>query len=42
VKCIAWSFDGLNFVMYTDRNEDLNQLTFENGDIIPDVKNYFP
>jgi hypothetical protein len=24
-----------------DEDEDLNKLRFENGDIIPNVKNYF-
>jgi hypothetical protein len=35
VKCIAWNFDGSN-IYY--KSEDLR---FENGDIIPDVKSYF-
>jgi hypothetical protein len=38
VKCIAWNFDGFNFV---SRKEDLKGLRFENGDIIPDVESYF-
>jgi hypothetical protein len=41
VKCIAWNFDGSNFVSYKDRKEDLKWLRFENGDIIPDVESYF-
>jgi hypothetical protein len=41
VKCIAWDFDGSNVVKYGDKNEDLDQLKFENGDIIPNVKSYF-
>jgi hypothetical protein len=42
VKCIAWNFDGLNVVdMYGDKDEDLNGLRFENGDIIPNVESYF-
>jgi hypothetical protein len=41
VKCIAWNFDGSRFVEYSDKNEDLNQLRFENGDIIPNVESYF-
>jgi hypothetical protein len=38
VKCIAWNFDGSNFV---SKNKDLNKLKFENGDIIPNVESYF-
>jgi hypothetical protein len=38
VKCIAWNFDGSNFVFY---DEYLKNLRFENGDIIPDVESYF-
>jgi hypothetical protein len=34
VKCIAWNFDGSNF-------NDLGRLTFENGDVVADIKNYF-
>jgi hypothetical protein len=41
VKCIAYNFDGSNFVGYYDRNDDLKKLRFENGDIILDVKSYF-
>jgi hypothetical protein len=41
VKCIAWNFDGSNIVGDDDRNEDLNQLRFENGGIIPNVESYF-
>jgi hypothetical protein len=41
VKCIAWNFDGSNIVGDYDRNEELNQLRFENGDSIPNVKSYF-
>jgi hypothetical protein len=37
-KCIAWNFDGSNIVW---RNYDLKRLKFENGDIIPDMENYF-
>jgi hypothetical protein len=40
VKCIAWNFDGWNFVSY-DEKEYLKMLRFENGDIIPNVENYF-
>jgi hypothetical protein len=39
VKCIAWNFDGSNFV--SDEDEALKKLRFENGDTIPDVKSYF-
>jgi hypothetical protein len=41
VKCIAWNFDGSNFVSWEDMNKDLKRLRFENGDIIPDVESYF-
>jgi hypothetical protein len=42
VKCVAWNFDGSNVVdMYSGKKEDLNQLRFENGDIIPNVESYF-
>jgi hypothetical protein len=41
VKCIAWNFDGSNFVSEEDENEDLKRLRFENGDVIPDVESYF-
>jgi hypothetical protein len=42
VTCIAWNFDGSNVVtMFGGKNEDLNQLKFENGDIIPNAVNYF-
>jgi hypothetical protein len=40
VKCIAWNFDGSNFVN-KDENKDLKKLRFENGDIIPNVESYF-
>jgi hypothetical protein len=38
VKCVAWNFDGSNMVREDD---DLKKLRFENGDMIPDVENYF-
>jgi hypothetical protein len=41
MKCIAWNFDGSNVVRDDDKNEDLNRLRFENGDIIPNVESYF-
>jgi hypothetical protein len=41
VKCIAWNFDGSNIVEDDDENKYLNQLRFENGDIIPNVESYF-
>jgi hypothetical protein len=41
VKCIAWNFDGSNFVRYEDKKKSLKRLRFENGDIIPDVESYF-
>jgi hypothetical protein len=41
VKCIAWNFDGSNFVGGEDKREDLKRLRFENGDTFPDVENYF-
>jgi hypothetical protein len=28
-------------VSWEDKEEDLKRLRFENGDIIPDVENYF-
>jgi hypothetical protein len=41
VKCIAWNFDGSNFISIGDKKEDLKKLRFENGDIIPDEESYF-
>jgi hypothetical protein len=41
MKCIAWNFDGSNFMSDEDKKEDLKRLKFENGDIIPDVESYF-
>jgi hypothetical protein len=41
VKCIAWNFDGSNFVFLFDDHKDLKELRFESGDIIPDVESYF-
>jgi hypothetical protein len=41
VKCIAWNFDGSNFVSRQDEKERLKRLRFENGDIIPNVDSYF-
>jgi hypothetical protein len=41
VKCIAWNFDGSNIVGYDDKKEDLNELRFKNGDIIPNMESYF-
>jgi hypothetical protein len=41
VKCIAWNFDGSNVLEDEDRDEDLNVLIFENGDIIPNMESYF-
>jgi hypothetical protein len=41
VKCIAWNFDGSNFVSRGDKKEDLEKLRFENGNVIPNVESYF-
>jgi hypothetical protein len=41
VKCITWNFDGFNIVRFGDKEEDLERLRFENGDVIPDVESYF-
>jgi hypothetical protein len=41
VKCIAWNFEGSNFVSGKDKDETLKKLRFENGDSIPDVESYF-
>jgi hypothetical protein len=41
VKCIAWNFDGSNFVGKWDMDENLKKLRFENGDAIPNVESYF-
>jgi hypothetical protein len=41
MKCIAWNFDGSNFVRLFDKKENLKKLRFENGDTIPDVESYF-
>jgi hypothetical protein len=46
VKCIAWNFDGSNFIgskmwgFSVDKN-NLKKLRFEDGDAIPDVESYF-
>jgi hypothetical protein len=41
VKCIAWNFDGSNFVSEEDKDDTLKKLRFENGDTIPNVESYF-
>jgi hypothetical protein len=41
VKCIAWKFNGSNFVSYNDWKRELNKLRFENGKAVPEVWNYF-
>jgi hypothetical protein len=41
VNCIAWNFNGSNFVSWNDKNDDLKRLRFENGDIILNVESYF-
>jgi hypothetical protein len=41
VKCIAWNFNGYNFVSNNDKIENLKKLRFENGDTIPNVESYF-
>jgi hypothetical protein len=41
VKCIAWNFDGSNFMKRNDKDEDLKKLRFGNGDTIPNVESYF-
>jgi hypothetical protein len=41
VKCIAWNFDGSNFVSREDKKEDLKRFRFENGNVIPNVECYF-
>jgi hypothetical protein len=41
VKCIAWNFDGSNFVSRGGEKEDLKKLRFENGNTIPNVEDYF-
>jgi hypothetical protein len=41
IKCIAWNFDGSNFINKKDKKVDLKKLTFEDGDMIPDVESYF-
>jgi hypothetical protein len=40
MKCIAWNFDGSNFVGRLDKKENLKGLRFENGDVIPDVESH--
>jgi hypothetical protein len=40
VKCIAWNFDGSNFVNFGERI-NLEIIRFEDGDTIPNIKNYF-
>jgi hypothetical protein len=41
VNCIAWNFDGSNFVDRDDKKDDLKKLRFENENAIPDVNSYF-
>jgi hypothetical protein len=41
MKCIAWNFDGSNFVSREDKDDDLKMLRYENGDAIPNVESYF-
>jgi hypothetical protein len=53
VKCIAWNFDGSNFINFAwnfdgsnfinsfHHNDEWERLRFENGDIIPNVESYF-
>jgi hypothetical protein len=41
VKCIAWNFNGSNFVSWDDKKKDLQKLKFENGDTIRNVESYF-
>jgi hypothetical protein len=41
-KSAAWNFDGSNVVeMFGGKKNNLIQLKFENGDIIPNVESYF-
>jgi hypothetical protein len=37
VKCIAYNFNGSNM----SKNQNLEKLRFEDGDVIPDVESYF-
>jgi hypothetical protein len=37
-KC-EMHFDGSNFI--TNKDEDLKKLRFKNGDIIPNIEDYF-
>jgi hypothetical protein len=41
VKCIAWNFDGSNFMSRYDEKKDLKKLRFENGGIVPNIESYF-
>jgi hypothetical protein len=41
VKCIAWNFDGSNIITDKDKDKDLKELRFENGDIIQNIEGYF-
>jgi hypothetical protein len=41
VKCIAWDFDGSNFVRSKDKDKKLKRLRFENRRKIPNVESYF-
>jgi hypothetical protein len=41
VKCIAWNFDGSNYVRWDDKKKNWKNLKFENGSIIPNVEGYF-
>jgi hypothetical protein len=41
VKCVAYNFDGSNFIDRDDEDEGLENLKFENGDVIPNVNDYF-
>jgi hypothetical protein len=40
VKYIAWNFDGSNIIIDKDKDENLKELRFENGDSIPNIEGY--
>jgi hypothetical protein len=41
VKCIAWNFDGSNFVSDENKDDDLKRLRFKNRNTIQNVKKYY-
>jgi hypothetical protein len=41
VKCVAWNFDGSNYVGWDEKKKNFKKLSFENRDSIPNIEIYF-